>query len=143
MGFSHGFAHSRDLPRGTVYQELLEFTRLDLAQGDSDMASRAREAWKDYGIAEDEEIHYCLIRLVGLPVMGGVLCTFDLLPYGESIFTETISVYSEKPGLVDTVTNILGAIAVMFGESYVNKLFPYTATRITERATSVERIVSK
>lgn len=127
----------------TVYRELLEFTWLDLAQGDSDMASRARKACEDYGIAKDEEVHYCLIRLVSLPVMGGVLCTFNLLPYGESIFTETISVYSEKPRLVDTVTNILGTIVAMFGESYVNKLFPYTATRITKWATSVERIVSK
>ena len=107
------------------------------------MAARAREAWKDYGIAKDEETHYCLASLVGLPVRGGVLCKFDLLPYGESIFTETISVYSEKPGLVDTVSNILGTIVVMFGENYINKLFPCTATRITKWATSVERIVSK
>lgn len=127
----------------TMYLELLEFTWLDLAKGDSYMASRARKAWEDHGIAKDEETHYCLIRLVGLPVRGGVLCTFDLRPYGESIFTDIISVYSEKSGLVDTVSHILGTIVVMFGENYINKLFPCTVTRITKWATSVERIVSK
>ena len=127
----------------TVYQELLEFTWLDLTQGGSHMASRARKEWEDCGIAKDEETHYCLIRLVGLPIRGGVLCTFNLLPYGESIFTETISVYSEKPGLVDTVSNILGTIGLMFGENYIDKLFPYTTKRIIKWATSVERTISK
>lgn len=127
----------------TVYLELIEFTWLDLAKGGSYMASRARKAWEDYGIAKDEETHYCLTRLVGLPVRGGVLCTFDLQPYGESIFKDTISVYSEKSRLVDTVSHILGTIGVMFGGNYINKLFPYTVTRITKWAASMERIVSK
>lgn len=127
----------------SVYQELLEFTWLDLAQSKSDMAARAWKAWKDYGIAKDEETHYCLVRLVGLPVRGGVLCTFDLLPYGESIFTETVSTYSEKPEPAGITADILGTVALMFGENYINKLSPYTAQRITKWVTSVERIVSK
>ena len=125
----------------TVYQELLEFTWFDLAQGDSHMAFQAREAWEAYGIAKDEEVHYCLIRLVGLPVRGGVLCTFDLLPYGESVFKETTSIYSEESA--NTTLDILGTIGMVFGVDYIDKLFPRTAKRIAKWVKSVERIIGK
>lgn len=125
----------------TVYQELLEFTWLDLAQGDSHMASRAREAWEDYGIAKDQETHYCLIRLVGLPIRGGVLCTFNFLPYGGSIFTETISLYSEKLEPIDITTNILGTIGMMFGDDYIDTLVPHEAKKIIKWVKSVERAI--
>ena len=125
----------------TVYQELLEFTWFDLAQGDSHMAFQAREAWKAYGIAKDEEVHYCLIRLVGLPVRGGVLCTFDLLPYGESVLKETTSIYSEE--LANTTLDILGIIGMVFGVDYIDKLLPHTAKRIAKWVKSVERTIGK
>lgn len=125
----------------TVYQELLEFTWFDLVQGDSHMASKAREAWADCGIAKDLETHYCLIRLVGLPIKGGVMCTFDLLPYGESVFKETVSTHSKEPA--NTTLNILGTVSLMFGENYIDKLLPCTAKRITKWVKSVERIVGK
>jgi hypothetical protein len=125
----------------TVYQELLEFTWFDLAQGDSHMAFQAREAWKAYGIAKDKETHYCRIRLVGLPTRGGVLCTFDLLPYGESVFKETISIYSEESA--NTTLDILGTIGMVFGVDYIDKLFPCIAKRITKWVKSTERIIGK
>ena len=125
----------------TTYQGLLEFTWLDLAQGNSHMASRARKAWEDYGIAKDKETHYCLIRLVGLPIRGGVLCTFNFLPYGESIFTETILFYSEKLEPIDITTNILGTIGMMFGDNYIGTLIPHEAKKIIKWVKSVERAI--
>lgn len=127
----------------TVYQELLEFTWLDLAQGDSHMASRAREEWEDCGIPKDQETHYCLIRLVGLPIRGGVLCTFDLLPYGESVFKETISLYSKKLEPIDITTNIFGTIGMMFGDDYIGTLIPHEAKKIIKWVKSVERTADK
>lgn len=124
-----------------VYQELLEFTWSDLARGISHMAFQAREAWVDCGIAKDQETHYCMIRLVGLPVKGAVMCTFDLLPYGESIFKETVSIHSKEPA--NTTLDILGTIGMMFGVNYIDKLFPYTAKRVTKWVKSMERIISK
>lgn len=125
----------------TVYQELLEFTWFDLAQGVSYMASQARKAWVDCGIAKDQETHCCLIRLVGLPVKGGVMCTFDLLPYGESVFKETVSIHNGES--VKPTLSILGAIGMMFGENYIDKLLPYTIKRIAKWVKSVERTISK
>lgn len=124
-----------------VYQELLEFTWFDLAQGNSHMASQAREAWADCGVAKDRETHYCLIRLVGLPIKGGVVCTFDLLPYGESVFKETVSIHSKEPANIKL--DILGTIGMMFGGNYIDKLFPYTAAKIAKWVKSVERTVNK
>lgn len=127
----------------TVYQELLEFTWSDLAQGDSHMASLAREVWEDRGILKDQEVHYCLIRLVGLSIMGGVMCTFDILPYGDSIFKETISIHNGTSEPVDITTNILGAVGLMFGVDYMDRLFPDTAKKIIKWVKSVERIIDK
>lgn len=127
----------------TVYQELLEFTWLDLAQGDSHMASRARKAWEDHGIAKDLETHYCLIRLVGPPIRGGATCTFDLLPYGESIFKETISIRSTKSKPEELTAVILGTTGMMFGVEYIDKLVPHTATSIFKWVKSVERVVDQ
>lgn len=124
-----------------VYQELLEFTWFELAQGSSHVALRAREAWADCGIAKDQETHYCLIRLVGLSIKGGIMCTFNLLPYGESVFKETFSIHSKESG--GTTLSILGTIGMMFGENYIDKLFPHTAKRITKWVKSMERIVGK
>lgn len=125
----------------TVYQELLEFTWFDLVQGGSHMAFQAREAWADCGIVKDRETHYCLIRLVGLPIKGGVMCTFDLLPYGKSVFKETVSIHSKEP--VNIKLDILGTIGMMFGVNYIDKLFPYTAAKIAKWVKSVERILGK
>lgn len=126
-----------------AYQELLEFTWLDLTQGDSSMASRAREAWEDCGIVKDQETHYCMIRLVGLPIKDGVMCTFNLLPYGESVFKETFSVHSVNPGPAELAATIFGTIGLMFGIEYIDKLASCTAASILKWAISLGRITNQ
>ena len=121
------------------YEFLETFNIRDVGLGYISYSRSAMAALRNSGVKDELTHHYAKIRLTpGLS--HSVLVTISLLPYGESVYVDTVSLQSESwAGLV---TAIFAYVSSALGDRVGDRVLHHQFRKITEWLESVATVAA-
>jgi hypothetical protein len=113
------------------------FTLGDIMTGNSRYSKSALVALRNFGVRDNHEHHYAKIRLTA-GLSNSVLVAISIIPYGESVYADTVSLQCKSAG--DLATTIFAYVSNALGGRVGDKVVHWQFRKIAEWLGSVQKL---
>lgn len=119
------------------YEFLVRFSYRDIAEASNDLSARAAASMRARSYDADDVVHYARV-IVAAWCPESATITITLMPYGRSIYSETVTVRYDCASSL--VRNVMGHIEASTGPRVSDSVARMEIGRLAEWAESVELI---